>query len=315
MTPMNLVFCGTPAFAAPALRALAEADDFSVQLVVCQPDRPSGRGLEVAAPPTKRLALERGIAVAQPEKIKLNLEFRQLLEQVAPEAIVVVAYGRIIPPWMLALPRLGNINLHASLLPKYRGAAPVQWALARGESVTGNTTMRLDAGLDTGDLLLSQELAIHPEDTSETLLVRLAEAGAPLLLRTLRGLKDGTIPPLRQDHREATLAPPLKKEDGQVDFNRPATEIWNRLRGFTPWPGAHATFRGKTVNLWKLRPAPALSEALGPGQMHVQGAQLYVGCGGNTTLEVLELQPQGKRRLAARDFVNGYRPQAGERLG
>lgn len=312
---MNIVFCGTPAFAVPALRALVDADDFSVKLAVCQPDRASGRGLEVTAPPVKRLALERGITVAQPEKIKNNLEFRQLLETAAPEAIVVVAYGRIIPLWMLGLPRLGNINLHASLLPKYRGAAPVQWAIANGETVTGNTTMRLDEGLDTGDILLSEELAIDPEDTSETLLARLSEAGAPLLLRTLRGIEAGAVKAVRQDHQAATLAPPLKKEDGLVDFRRTATEIWNRLRGFTPWPGASTTWRGKTVSLWKLRPAPALSEPLAPGQMHMQGAQLYVGCGGNTTVEVLELQPQGKRRLAARDFVNGYRPAAGERLG
>jgi methionyl-tRNA formyltransferase len=312
---MNIVFCGTPAFAVPALRALLQAADFSVRLVVCQPDRPSGRGMELTAPPTKRLALERGIPVAQPERIKNNDEFRELLEDAQPEAIAVVAYGRILPPWMLALPPLGNINLHASLLPKYRGAAPVQWAIANGESVTGNTTMRLDEGLDTGDILLRQELAISDDDTSATLLARLAEAGAPLLVETLRRLQAGTITPTPQDHRAATPAPPLKKEDGQVDFRRTASEIANRLRGFTPWPGAYTAFRGKTLNLWQLRPATAPGEPLAPGELRSATAQLFVGCGGATALEIVELQPQGKRRLSARDFLNGYRPQPGERLG
>ncbi len=312
---MNIVFCGTPAFAVPALRALVEAGDFSVRLVVCQPDRPSGRGMELTAPPVKQLALEHGIAVAQPEKIKNNEEFRSQIEAARPDAIVVVAYGRIIPPWMLALPPLGNINLHASLLPKYRGAAPVQWAIARGESVTGNTTMRLDEGLDTGDILLTQQLAIHDDDTAETLLERLSAAGAPLLLETLRGLQAGTITPTPQDHQAATLAPPLKKDDGLIDFNLRATTIVHRMRGFTPWPGAYTVLRGKTVNLCKLRSAPELRQPPALGQLHAEGARLYVGCGENTTLEILELQPQGKRRLPARDFLNGYRPQEGERLG
>lgn len=311
---MKLAFCGTPEFAVGTLEAVIAAGH-DVALVVTQPDRAAGRGMEMQAPPVKRAATAHGIAVVQPEKIKNNAELREQLELARPDAIVVVAYGRIIPPWMLELPRLGCINLHGSLLPKYRGAAPVQWAVANGDAVTGVTTMRLDEGLDTGDILLSEELAIDPEDTSETLLARLSEAGAPLLLRTLRGIEAGAVKAVRQDHQAATLAPPLKKEDGLVDFRRTATEIWNRLRGFTPWPGASTTWRGKTVSLWKLRPAPALSEPLAPGQMHMQGAQLYVGCGGNTTVEVLELQPQGKRRLAARDFVNGYRPAAGERLG
>ena len=311
---MNIVFCGTPAFAVPALRALVETEEFRVRLVVCQPDRPSGRGLELTAPPVKRLALERGLSVTQPEKIKNNDEFRRQLEAAEPEAIVVVAYGRIIAPWMLELPRLGNINLHASLLPKYRGAAPVQWALASGETVTGNTTMRLDEGLDTGDVLLRQELAIGANDTTETLLARLSEAGAPLLIETLRGLKAGTITPTVQDHARATLAPPLKKDDGLVDFRRPANVVVNRLRGFTPWPGASTAFRGKPVNLWKLR-AVAEGEALAPGELRVAGGALYAGCGAGTAVEILELQPQGKRRIGARDFLNGYRPLAGERLG
>src|SRR5512146_1755649 len=205
---MNIVFCGTPKFAVPALEALVEAG-FHVRLALTQPDRPSGRGLELAPTPVKARALEFGIPVIQPEKIKNNLELRAQLEELKPEAIVVVGYGRIIPQWMIDLPRLGNINLHASLLPKYRGAAPIQWAVAMGETVTGVTTMRIDAGLDTGDLLLTRELPIAPEDTAETLAPRLAALGAPLMVETLRGLEAGTITPRPQDHSQATLAPVL----------------------------------------------------------------------------------------------------------
>jgi methionyl-tRNA formyltransferase len=312
---MDIVFCGTPQFAVPVLRALLDSPDFNVRLVVSQPDRPSGRGLQLTAPPTKQLALERGVPVTQPASIRNNAEFRATLEAIRPEAIVVVAYGRILPQWMLDLPPLGNINLHASLLPKYRGAAPIQWAIATGEAVTGNTTMRIDSGLDTGDILLANEVAIDPDDTAETLAPKLAESGAPLLLETLRGLKAGTITRKPQDNSQATLAPILKKEDALVDFKRTALDISNRLRGFTPWPGAHTTFRDKKMNLWKLRPAPAHPDELAPGQLHAHGEHLYAGCGQNTTIEIMELQLQGKKRMAARDFVNGYRPKPGETLG
>ena len=189
---MDLVFCGTPQFAVPTLQALLDdAAGHSVRLVVTQPDRPSGRGMELSAPPVKQLAQKLGLEVTQPEKIKNNLEFRARLEEIRPEAIVVVGYGRIIPQWMIDLPPLGNINLHGSLLPKYRGAAPVQWAIAMGETVTGVTTMRIDDGLDTGDILLQREMPIAPEDTAVTLAPRLAEMGAPLMVETLRGIEGG----------------------------------------------------------------------------------------------------------------------------
>jgi methionyl-tRNA formyltransferase len=313
---LDLVFCGTPQFAAPTLSALlAAADEFRVRLVVCQPDRPAGRGLALTPSPVKQIALAQALPIAQPEKIKNNQEFRAQLETIRPEAIVVVAYGRIIPPWMIALPPLGNINLHASLLPKYRGAAPIQWAIAIGETVTGVTTMRIDEGLDTGDMLLQRELPISPEDTAETLAPRLAELGAPLMLETLRGLKRGTIQSRPQDLAAATLAPLLKKEDGLIDFRHTAGEIVNRLRGFAPWPGAYTGFRGKTLHLWAARPVPALSESLQPGQLLAQGERLYAGCGQNTTLEILALQLEGKKRMSARDFLHGYRPKADEKLG
>src|SRR5215471_13457626 len=245
---MKLVFCGTPMFAVPSLERL-HAAGFAIQLVVTQPDRPQGRGMAMTAPPVKQSALKLGLPVIQPEKIKKNEEFRAQLQALHPDAIIVVGYGRIIPPWMLELPRYGNINVHASLLPKYRGAAPVQWAIAQGETVTGVTTMLLNEGLDTGDILLQREMEIRSDDTAVTLAPRLAELGADLLVETLLGLEKGNVRPLAQDHSRATLAPILKKEDGEVDFSRSAAEICNRLRGFQPWPGATTQFRGKNLKL------------------------------------------------------------------
>ena len=319
---MRLVFCGTPQFAVPSLRALLDAN-FEIPLVVSQPDRPSGRGMQVAPTPVKQLAQERGIEVVQPEKIKNNAEFRARLEQTAPAAIVVVAYGRIIPQWMIDLPPLGNINGHASLLPKYRGAAPVQWAIASGENVTGVTTMRIDAGLDTGDMLLKRQIPILPEDNAVTLSPKLAALTAELLVETLPALKEGRIQPQKQNEAEATHAPILKKEDGLIDFHRTATEIWNRLRGFQPWPGAHTSFRGKSLNVTGARPMGAplnptsveWDKAVGPGTLYIDNNHLLAVCGDATSLELQEVQPEGKKKMLVRDFLNGYRPQSGEKLG
>jgi len=310
---MKLVFCGTPQFAVPSLRRLAAAG-FSLQLVVTQPDRAQGRGLTLAAPPVKQAALELGLPVTQPEKIKANQEFKDRLQQLQPEAIIVVGYGRLIPAWMLNLPPRGNINVHASLLPKYRGAAPIQWAIAQGETLTGVTTMLLNEGLDTGDILLQREMTILPSDTSITLAPRLAELGADLLVETLRGMEKGSVRPVAQDHSLATLAPILKKEDGQVDFNRSAREILNRLRGFQPWPGATTQFRGKSL---KLIAGQLFSggPALAPGELRWQAEKLLAGSGSETTLQLLQVQPEGKRAMSAREFVSGYRPAEGERLG
>ena len=311
---MDLVFCGTPQFAVPTLRALLD-HGFSIRLVVTQPDRPSGRGLELTLSPVKSLAVERGIPVTQPEKIKNNQEFRAQLEAIHPTAIVVVGYGRIIPQWMIDLPRLGNINLHASLLPRYRGAAPIQWAIAMGETVTGVTTMRIDAGLDTGDMLLQREMPIAPEDTAITLAPRLAEMGASLMVETLPALADGRIQPRPQDHSQASLAPILKKEDGLIDFRMTARQTCNRLRGFQPWPGIFTIFRGKHLAVTAARPRATGSPPPEPATIMVEGDRLLVGCGGSTTLELLELQLEGKKKMPVRDFINGYRPRAGERLG
>lgn len=310
---MDLVFCGTPQFAVPTLEKLA-ACGFRLQLVVTQPDRPSGRGMELAAPPVKRSALALSLPVAQPERIKNNREFREQLEGLRPEAIIVVGYGRILPPWMIALPRLGNINLHGSLLPKYRGAAPLQWAIARGESVTGVTTMRIDAGLDTGDMLEQAEEAIRPEDTALTLAPRLAHTGAELMISTLAGLVDQSIIPRPQDHTAATLAPILKREDGLIDFSRTATDTWNRLRGFQPWPGAFTSFRGKSLHLHSAVPACEVA-LVKPAHFVVETGRLLLGFAHGSVLEVRELQIEGKKRMTAQDFINGYRPRSEEPLG
>src|ERR1700687_5348183 len=282
---LNLVFCGTPGFAVPTLEKLVDAG-FRVHLVVTQPDRPKGRGLELVRSPVKEAALRLHLPVTQPERIKVNDEFRAQLTALKPDAIIVVGYGRIIPQWMLDLPFFGNINLHASLLPKYRGAAPIQWAIANGETVTGVTTMRIDAGLDTGDILLQQELPIEPGDTAETIAPRLASIGADLVVQTLRGLQARTLPPRPQDNAQASLAPILKKEDGLIDFSRSAADIINRIRGFQPWPGAYTKFRDKNLQILKARPA---TDVLPVGEMHVVFNRLLVGCGHQTSLDLLEI--------------------------
>ncbi|MGA7400911.1 MAG: methionyl-tRNA formyltransferase [Candidatus Sulfotelmatobacter sp.] len=308
---LKLVFCGTPRFAVPTLDRLVEAGS-QVSLVVTQPDRPKGRGLELVASPVKQRALQLELPITQPEKIKNNEDFRSRLTDLKPNAIIVVGYGRIIPQWMLDLPPLGNINLHASLLPKYRGAAPIQWAIAQGEATTGVTTMKIDTGLDTGDILLQEEISIAPADTAETLAPKLAAVGADLMITTLQGLQAGTVHPHPQDHSKATLAPILKKEDGLIDFSRPAIGILNRLRGFQPWPGAHSKFRGKNLQVWQ---AALFDRALLSSELKVEGNRLLVGCGEGTAIELLELQIEGKKRTPSADFIRGYRPLPGERLG
>jgi methionyl-tRNA formyltransferase len=308
---LNLVFCGTPQFAVPTLDKLVEAG-FQVRLVVTQPDRPKGRGLELVASPVKQRAVQMGLPVVQPDKIKNNDVFRVQLTELKPDAIIVVGYGRISPQWMLDLPPLGNINLHASLLPKYRGAAPIQWAIARGETVSGVTTMKIDAGLDTGDILLQKEVPIAANDTADTLAPKLAEVGAELTVETLRGLQAGSIHPRRQNNANATLAPILKKEDGLINFSLPAADVLNRMRGFQPWPGAYTKFRGKTLQLWR---AAAADQRLPASELRVKGERLFVGCGRDTSVELLEVQLEGKKRTSAPDFIRGYRLQAAEKLG
>ncbi|HEV2214744.1 MAG TPA: methionyl-tRNA formyltransferase [Terracidiphilus sp.] len=313
---MKLVFCGTPHFAAPTLEALLAAGH-SIPLVVTQPDRPVGRAQQMTAPPVKQTALAARLAVMQPEKIRNNQEFRAQLEVIAPEAIVVVAYGRIIPPWMLALPPLGCINLHASLLPKYRGAAPIQWAVAMGESVTGNTTMLLEEGLDTGPILLQQELPIHPDQTAADLFGVLATRGAPLVVETLKGLQSKSLKPKPQNHAQATLAPLLGRDDGRMDFAaHTAQQLRNRWRGFQPWPGAFSALEGKKLIVHHM----SITESTGlppaaPGNLRVVDGKLLAACAHNTWLQLVELQLEGKKRLPAEEFLRGTQLGPDARLG
>jgi methionyl-tRNA formyltransferase len=316
---VKLVFCGTPPFAVPTLVALQEAGH-EIALAVTQPDRPVGRTQELVAPPVKGKALAAGIPLTQPDKIRNNADFRVQLESIAPDAIIVVAYGRIIPPWMLTLPRYGCINLHGSLLPKYRGAAPIQWAIAMGETVTGNTTMLLEEGLDTGPILLQRAVVIRPEQTAVEVYEELAAGGAPLVVETLEGLAAGTIEPQTQNHARATLAPLLTREDGRMDFSTfVATQLKNRWRGFQPWPGAFTAINGKKLIVHRADVAPTPPpDANAPpecGQLVIAGHRILVACAGNTWLELIELQLEGKKRLSAVEFLRGMPVAAGMRLG
>jgi len=316
---VKVVFCGTPQFAVPTLQAV-HAAGHEIALVVTRPDRPVGRKQIVEPTPVKQVALTAGLLVTQPEKIRNNAEFRARLEAIVPDAIVVVAYGRIIPPWMLALPRLGCINLHGSLLPKYRGAAPIQWAVAMGETITGNTTMLLEEGLDTGPILLQQEVEIGPEQTSVDLFEILAARGALLVVETLAGLADGEIEPRPQDHSQASLAPILTRDDGRMDFAAcTAMELKNRWRGFQPWPGAFTALDGKKLIVHRLEVVePArlhLPDAAEPAQLFVDQQRLIVCCAQGTGLEFLELQLEGKKRTMAAEFLRGTHLASGMRLG
>jgi len=268
---MKLIFCGTPQFAVPTLEKLL-AESFTIQLLVTRPDEPSGRGYKVKPPPVKVVAAQAGLLIFQPLKLK-DQTVQLFISSFRPDAIVVVAYGRIIPPWMIDLAPLGCINLHASLLPKYRGAAPIAWALINGERTTGLTTMKIDAGLDTGDILLQRPVEITDDDTTETLSERMAVLGADLMVETLRGLERGQIQPRAQDHSQATLAPMLTKEHGRIDWSLSAQQISWRVRGLRPWPRAFTCFRNKTLYLWRARPVPA-SSYLPPGTLIADGHRL-----------------------------------------
>ncbi|MGH9804561.1 MAG: methionyl-tRNA formyltransferase [Candidatus Acidiferrales bacterium] len=313
---MRLLFCGTPEFAVPTLRRL-HAKGFSLAAVVTQPDRPKGRGLAPAASPVKQAAAELGLRVEQPEKLKGEAG-RAVLANYAPEAAVIVGYGQLIPADLLSIPPHGWINLHASLLPKYRGAAPVQWALIRGERVTGVTTMRIDAGLDTGPILLQAEEPIGGDDTAPALAARLAERGAALVVETLRGLATGSLAPRPQDDSQASKAPLLKKEDGRVNWSLSAQEIYNRIRGLIPWPGVFTTFRGKNLHLWWAKPVeapPGVVQPPAPGTLLVEKHALYVACGSGSWLQVEEVQPADRKRMRATDIINGLHVKSGERIG
>jgi methionyl-tRNA formyltransferase len=311
---LRIVFCGTPAFAVPSLQRLIAERDFEIAGVVTQPDRPRGRGREIQISAVKRAAVAAGIPVYQPEKIKSE-EGYDYFRSLAPDAVVIIAYGQIISPRLIVIPRLGWINLHASLLPKYRGAAPIHWAIVDGQKRTGLTTMQIDTGLDTGPVLLKYETEIGTNETAPELTVRLAEAGGGLIIETLRRLDRGEISPLAQDNSQATFAPILKKDDGRIDWQLTAHKIYNRIRGMQPWPGAFTTFRGKTCQIWG-QPHEPVSAGGMPGLLlpnHEDG--LLVICGGGTLLRVEQVQLEGRNRVTDAGFMNGARIVPGERFG
>jgi len=308
---MRTVFLGTPEFAVPTLERMIAAGHDVVE-VVTQPDRPKGRKQELTPSPVKAAALRHGIPVFQPERIR-RADPVEHLRALAPEVMVIVGYGQIIPQTIIDIAPLGIVNVHASLLPELRGAAPIQWSIARGCAFTGVTTMRIDAGLDTGDIVDQWQTEIGPGETAPELSARLAEAGADLLVQTLAALRDGTARPQPQDNSRATLAPILKKEDGLVCWQRPAQQIHNLIRGFQPWPGAHTSFRGQSLHLWRSRLVPK-RWSLPPGALIHEEGVFAVG-GDGASLELLEVQLEGRKRMPAEIFANGHRLTQNELLG
>jgi methionyl-tRNA formyltransferase len=312
---LKIVFCGTPEFAVPCLEAVLAAGH-EIPLVLTQPDRPAGRKMELHAPPVKKLAEARGLRVLQPEKIKTNNELRAELEAIQPDAIAVVAYGRIIPGWMLELPRLGCINVHGSLLPKYRGAAPIQWAVAHGETEAGVTTMKLDAGLDTGDMLLEARVPVGPDTRASELFAQLSTVGAQALVETLAGLGAGTIQPRKQDDAAATLAPILTRDDGRVRLTeRTAAEVYNRFRGFSPWPGSWEMLRGKRLLVHEMARVSETSVqgGLAAGELSAVDGRLLAGAS-DGPVEFVEVQLEGKARMPGVEFAKGFQLKPGERV-
>jgi methionyl-tRNA formyltransferase len=306
--PLRVVFLGTPAFAVPSLEGVV-ASGADLVAVVCQPDRPKGRGLELQAPPTKVWAEAHGIPVHQPEKVR-NGRLRDLLAPYRPDLLVVTAYGRILPKEVLELPPLGALNGHASVLPKYRGAAPIQWAVARGETVTGVTVMQMDEGLDTGDIRLVRELDIGPDETAAGLHDRLSLLAGDALREAIELLSRDALPRTPQEESRATLAPLLSKEDAELDWTRPAQELVWRVRGFTPWPGTVLRLAGKPLKVHVARAVDGRGE---PGTVVEAGDVLRIGTG-DGLLELVEVQPEGKRRMGVRDFLAGHRLVAGDRF-
>jgi methionyl-tRNA formyltransferase len=321
---LRIVFCGTPGFAVPSLQRLIAERDFEIAGVVTQPDRPRGRGQEIHSSPVKDVAVAAGIPVYQPVKIKSE-ESYEYFKRLAPDAVVIIAYGQIISQRLIDIPRLGWINLHASLLPKYRGAAPINWAILSGETRTGLTTMLIDAGLDTGPTLLRRDAAIGADMTAPQLTSVLSERGAPLVVETLEGLDRAGITPVPQDHTQATFAPPLNKEDGRIDWSLGAGKIYNRIRGLQPWPGAFTSFLGKRCNIWGT-PLPGeglesgLNSARGNdprpfGTIVTLGGKVVVHCGDHTWLQLEFVQLEGRRRVSPQEFVRGAELASGGRFG
>ncbi len=312
--PLRLVFCGTPAFGLPSLKQLLADSRFEVAAIVTQPDRPRGRGQEISASPVKTFALENNLKVFQPDRIGSE-ESLQFFTNISLDAVVIIAYGQIVPASHLQIPRLGWVNLHASLLPKYRGAAPINWAIINGETFTGISTMQVDSGMDTGALLLQERTEIGPDETAPQLAARMAELGAKLIVNSLIGLAEKTLHPQPQDNSQSTRAPLLRKEHGRVNWNLSAAEIYNRVRGLAPWPGAFTTFRGQLCHVWGRSTTLSIGSPSGgdvPGTIIVTGGILLIACGQSTFFELTEVQLEGRKRVPAVEFHRGARLAAGE---
>lgn len=313
---MEIVFMGTPAFAVPSLEKLCEAELTEVVGVITQPDRKRGRGQNLQAPPVKKVALDYDIEVYQPQKISTQEGINKLKEW-NPDLIVVVAYGQILSKKVLELPELGCINVHASLLPKYRGAAPLHHVLINGEEVTGITTMQMDEGMDTGDKILQEEVEIIPQDTVGSLHDRLSTLGAKLLLETLNRIEAGTAPRISQDDEEATYAPKVTKDDGEIDWQKSAQDIWNMIRGMNPWPGAYTYKDGEILKLWDSEIYQDEKDSdFSPGSVvelkEKEGIVIQTGTG---QLLITQLQPANKSRMDAADYLLGYDLEIGTKLG
>jgi methionyl-tRNA formyltransferase len=315
MASLRVLFMGTAELSCDSLRALIESPQFQVVAVVTQPDRPKGRALKLQPSPVKELALQASLPVLQPERAR-DEAFLDALRALQPDLIVVVAYGQILPQTILDLPRFGCLNVHTSLLPRYRGAAPIQWAILNGDAETGVTIMKIDAGLDTGDILTQATTPIHPEDNSETLHNRLARMGAKLLVRTIPDYVAGKLTPQPQPAAGASYAAKIKKQDGHLDWNQPAPALWNRVRGLVPWPGAFTYLPGQPQpHLLKIWQAEVLARSGQPGEvLQADKAGIVVGCG-RDALRIQVLQREGGRRLPAQDFLAGHPLRPGQRLG
>lgn len=310
---MRLVFCGTPAFALPSLKALL-ASRHEVLGVVTQPDRPKGRHRRLTPPPVKELAHSAGLTVWQPESLQ-DREFVSLLQGLRLDALVVVAYGKILPAPVLDLPRRGCINLHASLLPRYRGAAPIHWAIINGERETGVTTMFMAPRLDAGDIILQRAVAIAPRETAGQLHDRLADLGAGLLVETLDLIEKGKAPRRPQEEALATYAPPLKPEDEKIDWQWPAEAVFNRVRGLNPWPGAYAVWQGRRLKIWWAEPGTRPAGKFAPGEVLGCGTEgIEVACGDGQAVVIKELQPEGKGVMSAAAFLRGYCLKPGDKF-
>ena len=301
---------GTPEFAVPSLKTLFD-EGYTIPLVITQPDRPAGRGRKLTPPPVKVLSEKLGIPVYQPEKVKNNEELKELLEKISPDLIVVAAYGKILPKWLLEIPKHGVINVHASLLPKYRGASPIQSALLAGEEETGVTIMKVTEKLDAGDILSQRRVKIEEKDNAQTLHDKLAREGALLLKETIPPYVSGKLKPVPQNEKEATYCFQIKKEMGKIDWRKGAREIFNMVRAFTPWPSAYTTFRGKLVKITEATPVSGEGE---PGEVIRADEELVVATGSGA-LKIERIKPEGRKEISGGEFIRGYRVEPGDKFG